>query len=178
MTSRSRWYQRTALLMAAPPAIIENEWAEGGCSLPGENDFDPWGGCLDAQCAWRDFGGLSRQKAFDRFLENPVYYQEDFMFMGGVAFAYYYPVIERFLLETVTVDEPDDREAWILAHGIMMQLQTSRDQIRHLQPRFLELSNFVRNNLQLFTADSDERDRIDQAWSQLESIIEGWQVRP
>jgi hypothetical protein len=66
-------------------------------SLPTEQDFDPWGGDLDAQCAWRNFGGLAIDRAKAKFRENPLLYQEDFMFMGTKAFAYYFPVIEEYL---------------------------------------------------------------------------------
>jgi hypothetical protein len=64
--------------------------------LPTERDFDPWHGNLDAQCAWRHFGGLTLDQAHARFRENPLGYQEDFMFMGPVAFAFYFPVIEDY----------------------------------------------------------------------------------
>ncbi|MEM7010678.1 MAG: hypothetical protein AAF585_04260 [Verrucomicrobiota bacterium] len=63
--------------------------------LPTENDFDPFGGDLDAQCAWKHFGELSLNQAYDIFVSAPNIYQEDFMFMGAVAFDYYFPVIDR-----------------------------------------------------------------------------------
>jgi hypothetical protein len=57
--------------------------------LPTETDFDPYQGDLDAQCAWKNFGGLTLGEAFVKFEESPETYQEDFMFMGGKAFARY-----------------------------------------------------------------------------------------
>ncbi|MBL4884023.1 MAG: hypothetical protein JKY95_05750 [Planctomycetaceae bacterium] len=71
--------------------------------LPVEKDF---GGCLDGQCAWRNFGGLSISQAYELFLTNPVYYEEAFMFMDTRAFEYYLPVIDRYLRE-VSSDEAD-----------------------------------------------------------------------
>ncbi|MBL8820867.1 MAG: hypothetical protein JNL96_20010 [Planctomycetaceae bacterium] len=65
--------------------------------LPTEADFDPYGGDLDAQCAWRNFGGLTLDEATNKFRERPEIYQEDFMFMGGKAFAFYFPVVEAYL---------------------------------------------------------------------------------
>ena len=67
--------------------------------LPSEGDFDPYHGCLDAQCAWRNFGGLDLDSAYRKFCENPSYYQEDFMFMGPAAFTFYFPVVDRYLRE-------------------------------------------------------------------------------
>ncbi|MEM7232007.1 MAG: hypothetical protein AAF517_07535, partial [Planctomycetota bacterium] len=65
--------------------------------LPTQADFDPWDGDLDAGHAWKEFGGLSVDEALAKFLENPGYHQESFMFMGGVAFAFYFPVVDRYL---------------------------------------------------------------------------------
>src|SRR5437016_1967456 len=102
-------------------------------SLPTERDFDPWNGDLDSQSAWRDFGGLTLDEAHAKFRENPLYYQEDFMFMGGKAFAFYFPVVEQHLRDVSTTDCEDDREAWILAHCIRMQFDCDVLQyIRHL----------------------------------------------
>ena len=90
-------------------------------SLPTERDFDPWSGDLDAQCAWRNFGGLTIEQAKAKFCENPLRYQEDFMFMGGKAFAYYFPVVEDYLRSIPDAASEDDHEAWILAHCIRNQ---------------------------------------------------------
>ncbi|MEM9646820.1 MAG: hypothetical protein AAF989_17650, partial [Planctomycetota bacterium] len=75
--------------------------------LPSEHDFDPHQGDLDAQYAWKHFGALTLEEAFRRFRENPEIYQEDFMHMGGRAFAFYFPVLDCFLRETVVL--PDDQ---------------------------------------------------------------------
>ena len=76
-----------------------SEWNDSPEQRPTMADFDPYDGCLDALNAWKNFGGLSRTKAYERFCESPGSFQEDFMFMGGVAFAYYYPVLEQYILE-------------------------------------------------------------------------------
>ncbi len=70
-------------------------------SLPGEVDFDPLGGCLDAQCAWRHFGGKSLREAYDLLSTKPIHFLEDFMWMGPSAFTYYFPVIDGFVREVV-----------------------------------------------------------------------------
>ncbi len=80
--------------MPASKFFDEREWTTDASPLPTERDFNPLSDTTDAKCAWENFGRLSRVKAYERFLEHPLNFQEDFMFMGGVAFAYYYPVIE------------------------------------------------------------------------------------
>lgn len=64
--------------------------------LPSQSDFDPVGCDLDAQSAWQTFGGLGLAEAYAKFLQVPESYQEDFMFMGSRAFAYYFPVVDRY----------------------------------------------------------------------------------
>jgi len=140
--------------------------------LPTEIDFDPYGGDLDALNAWKNFGRLTLEQARQRFEENPLHYQEDFMFMGSRAFVYYFPVIEGFLLSTTECDEWDDRQAWILAHVIRQQLTNdTTGQVTKLAPRMRSLANFVRSNIGLFAVVPDERQRIDDAWAELESEL-------
>lgn len=153
------------------PKIIEREWVAEEAPFPSETDFDPYHGDLDAQCAWKNFGGLTRIEAYERFLENPDYYQEDFMFMGSVAFRFYFPVIERFLLEAAVPDESVDRQAWILAHCIQIQWQTGHSAVRQLAPRILALTRYVRDNLKLYSSDEREQREIDMAWSKLEKAV-------
>jgi hypothetical protein len=40
---------------------------------------------------------LSLPQAYAWFCENPLRYEEDFLFMGGNAFAFLFPVSPRFL---------------------------------------------------------------------------------
>jgi hypothetical protein len=136
--------------------------------LPTERDFDPWSGDLDAQCAWRNFGGLRIDQAEAKFRENPQCYQEDFMFMGGKAFAYYFPVIEDYLRAVPDVVSDDDHESWILAHCIRNQFDRDNlGHVRHLSARVLGLAGFVHNNIRRFGADDEERQRVAEAWTEL-----------
>ena len=136
--------------------------------LPDERDFDPHGGFLDAQWAWKNFGGLTIEAAHLKFRENPLNYQEDFMFMGGKAFVYYYPVIDSYLRDTPEDNDGDDRESWILAHCIKAQfdVDTLAD-VRRLAPRVLELADFVRTHIQRFGSALNEQNHIATAWDEL-----------
>lgn len=53
-------------------------------NLPSERDFDPYGGDLDAQCAWRNFGGLTLEEAIRRFRERPEIYKKILCTWEGV----------------------------------------------------------------------------------------------
>ena len=141
-------------------------------ALPTEEDFDPWGGDLDAQWAWKNFGGLSLDEAKAKFPQKPHVYYEDFMCMGSKAFAFYFPVIETYLLETPVEFDGYDRCAWILAHSIKCQLQgDTKSDVLALLPRIYNLIEFVRQNIARFDDDQTEQSRILQAWSELDDAV-------
>lgn len=137
-------------------------------SLPTQHDFDPWNENLDAQSAWKHFGGLTLDEAQARFQENPMYYQEDFMFMGPKAFAYFFPVIDQYLRNVPDADNFDDHESWILAQCVRMQFEgDDLAPIRPLAPRVLDLADFIRKNIRRFGSDNTERQRVADAWAYL-----------
>ena len=141
--------------------------------LPTERDFDPLSGDADAQRAWEHFGGLTLDEAHAKFRKNPLYYQEDFMFMGGKAFAYYFPVLERHLT-TVPDSNSDgeDHESWILAHCIKMQFcSKTAHHVLHLKQRVFALSAFVLQNIRRFSFDTDGQRRVAAAWAELETHL-------
>jgi hypothetical protein len=141
-------------------------------SLPTQHDFDPWKGNLDAHSAWEHFGGLTLVEAQSRFQENPIYYQEDFMFMGPKAFAYYYPVIDSYLRNVPDADNFDDHESWILAQCVRSQFEgNDLAPIRHLAPRVLDLADFIRTNIRRFGGDDSERQRVGDAWADVAEYV-------
>jgi hypothetical protein len=136
--------------------------------LPTERDFNPWNDPTDAETAWQNFGGLTLDEAYAKFCKQPEYYQEDFMFMGGIAFAYYFPVVDKYIRNAPDTEPFGDHEAWILAK--CMQNQFSGDNlahVRHLKDRVVALANFVHENIDRFGDDDAERDRVSDAWSEL-----------
>jgi len=140
--------------------------------LPTEHDFDPYGGDLDAQWAWKNFGGVSIDSATRMFREKPEWYQEDFMSMGGIAFAYYFPAVETYLLETPETYGGDDRCVWILAHCIRNQFQMkTKSYVLPLVPRIQSLIQFVRKNVGCFEDEESGQARIIDAWTELEAEI-------
>ena len=142
-------------------------------ALPTERDFDPFGGCLDARYAWKMFGGLTLDQARAVFREDPLNRQEDFMFMGGRAFAYYFPVVEDHL-RGVADGSYYDRQARILARCIELQFSNSplEPGVLRLAPRVLALADHVRGHLEGFASDEDERRKIAEAWDETAKTVE------
>ena len=155
--------------------MAENDTTGTADSLPSKADFNPWGpNAPDAECAWGNFGGLSLGDAHMKFRERPEIYQEDFMFMGGKAFAFYFPVIEDFLHDVPDDEsEGDDHQSWILAKCIQNQFEArTAAQVVHLADRVIALSRYVRKHIKRFGCDDAERTRISEAWQELEEHID------
>lgn len=142
--------------------------------LPSQSDFDPFGGDLDAQSAWRTFGGLSLADAYAKFLNVPESYQEDFMFMGSRAFAYYFPVVDLYL-RTVSLapDDLGDCEAAILGSDISYQLNPKHAPFSaELLEEIESLHTFVIQNLHRYTAAPEDRQNILRKWTQVAEAVQ------
>ena len=140
--------------------------------LPSESDFIPHG-TEDEKSAWRNFGGLTVDEARARFAENPLRYQEDFMWMGTNAFLFYFPVLVDHLRRVPDAEHDDDHEAWILSRCIKTQFEPGTlDRLRPLVPAIVELAAFVRENIRRFGCDDEERQRVARAWRDLANHIE------
>lgn len=92
------------------------------------------------------------------------------MFMGSRAFAYYFPVIESHLTGCFDIELCGDREAWILAHGIMLHFEYDDfESIRPLLSRILDLAESVLGNIHAFGRVEAERERVTAVWTELKS---------
>lgn len=157
--------------------MTESDQEQTTGSLPTKNDFNPWGlGALDAEWAWGNFGGLTLTQAHAKFRERPEIYQEAFMFMGGKAFAFYFPVVESYLRDVPEKEnEGDDHEAWILAKCIQNQFDgKTAKHVLHLADRVIMLCHFVRENVRRFGYDEAERTKIAGAWRELEDHVQSF----
>ena len=145
-------------------------------AIPTERDFSPDGGplgeyALDERVAWEHFGGLTLDQARSKFLENPSYYQEDFMWMGGRAFVFYFRVIDEYLRSAPDPINEDNKEAWILAKGIQRQFEVWPITVRPLLECVLELCEYVLSHLHHFAYCEKELVRIEKAWRELRSAV-------
>lgn len=96
------------------------------------------------------------------------------MFMGTDAFLYYFPVIERYILESrVDDDENQEVEAmWILAHCIGQQFEDREVQRNDsLRLSIRQLIDHVRNNLSQYCSERVDQQHVDMAWEELQSKI-------
>lgn len=142
-------------------------------ALPTEPDFDPFGGDLDAQSAWRTFGGLSVADALTLFRENPLHYQEAFMFMGGRAFVFYFPVLDAYLREFRLTGQVDDSLAAIIGSGVATQFHwTDASYLVSIHPAIRALTDYVCSHTELLAADPEEQRRIARDWQAVYSVLD------
>ena len=85
-----------------PSHLDRSHW-----TTPRKKDFSP---CLDGECAWNNLGECIVEEAFAIFCENPMYYSGDYVHMGEVPFAYYFPVIDKFAREGALGEPFDERD--------------------------------------------------------------------
>ena len=141
--------------------------------LPEKVDFFLGETDLDGHRAWRNFGGLTIEEAKLKFKENPLHYQEDFMFMGWNAFVYYFPVIFDYLSDIVPVNDTDDCLAFIIGCGIECQLQSNIKPLSSLQStKIKHLSNIVKSKFTSDILEKYEVQRIQEQWALVDEIIE------
>ena len=139
--------------------------------LPTEQDFDPHAGDLDAQSAWHHFGGLSVAEALAKFREDPLSYQEDFMFMGGRAFVFYFPVLDTYLRE-FRPTECDDSWAAIIGSGVALQMTwPTAHFLLPLHGAIRSLADYVCSHAELLATDPHEQSRIVQNWQPVYSAL-------
>ncbi len=124
---------------------------------------------LDGEYAWRQFGGLTIDEAYDKFCEKPDICQEDFMAMGDAAFAFYFPVIDRYIRQNEPKEE-FDRVAYILAAGISQHVSLKQILVRPLYRQIINLCHFVIDGLK--SADDEKyRDssveQVERVWLEL-----------
>lgn len=139
--------------------------------IPDAKDFADWGdgdlsGDLDALSAFKNFGGLTLDEAKARFAENPLHYQEAFMFMGTNAFIFYFPVLDDYLRHAPDEDNDNDHESWIISQCIESQFRPCAiERLRPLIPKIVDLADFVRANRIRFGGCDEERQRVADAWA-------------
>jgi len=76
-------------------------------NIPTEADWrsEPWD--LDSAYAYDHFFGKDLEEAFDVFVNNVLYYQEDLMFMPLSCFSYYVMAYSDYLLSEASKDDSD-----------------------------------------------------------------------
>ena len=137
----------------------------------------------DGFAAWKNFGGLTIEEAYAKFSASAEVLQEDFMWMGDRAFAFYFPVLDRYVRE-VEAERAFDDQAWVLAHCIAAHVaQGSSEADRaatpagpaaHLENQLASLCDFVLDGLGRAPERADRSRPVHEvasAWNALRAQI-------
>ncbi|MCW1921235.1 hypothetical protein OKA05_01645 [Luteolibacter arcticus] len=101
-------------------------------------------------------------------------YQEDFMFMGPNAFAYYFPVIDGYIREVRGEEPDDDCCAAILGSAVAGQLEEATNPaIRSIASEVLNLAAHVARNAARYTPDERMQKRILREWRKVDEAAAG-----
>lgn len=138
-------------------------------SLPTAADFNAYTDCCDTHHAWEMFGELTLAEAYAKFCQHPAFYQEDFCYMGTTAFAYYLPVIERYVLESGPHGDGDNMQ--MLAYYLGCQFKTPDDNALAIEV-VQRIARHVRRNLSQYDEYPPEQAEIDEAWQSLENRLQ------
>ena len=96
------------------------------------------------------------------------------MWMFTPAFAYYFPVIDKYLREVQCgIAIHNGCEAWILGCCVRMQFQWADG---HKPPPEVvdeigQLSAFVQANVERYTEEPEERERIAESWRSVDEEV-------
>lgn len=76
-------------------------------NIPTETEWrtEPWD--LDIPNAYKHFSGKSLEEAFELFVDNSLFYQEDIMFMPLPCFRFYVMAYANYLLSDQSKDDSD-----------------------------------------------------------------------
>jgi hypothetical protein len=156
-----------ATKMTSPSPEVYS-WPRRSESLPRASDFDHTGCDLDGQEAIRIFCGMPLEQAYNVFMEHPEIHIENFMHMGAKAFAYYFPVIDRYLRETRSNCKLADCNTDILASVIEIRLDDiTLTRSAELLLEIRSLTDFVQAYSSRFSGSKITRKRIRDKWARI-----------
>lgn len=122
-------------------------------TIPSESDWrsEPWG--IDTPCAYENFSGKTLDEAFDLFVKNSLYYQEDIMFMPVLCFRYYIHAYIDYLLSDKSEGDSDGASCFFgIIEGRKNDICTSGDQLRD---RISEVLHYIGARQEWYSADLD-----------------------
>jgi hypothetical protein len=136
--------------------------------VPTEADWrsEPWG--IDTPWAYRHFFGKSSAEAFDLFVENALFYQEDIMFMPLACFNYYVHAYMDYLLSDKSAGDADGASCFfgiveVRCHDICAGGESLRRRVREVLDRLRNGERWYDAQPEIdgqFSARADEATRL------------------
>ena len=108
---------------------------------------------LDAECAYRNFNGKSHAEAAEMFVESPLVYQEDLMWMPLSCFQFYVRAYIEYLKSDKSIDDPDASNSFLPL--VTFRLHQIRRLPDELKTEILDAVRFLGDNQQRYGADTE-----------------------
>ncbi len=144
-------------------------------SLPSREDFVVYGD-LDAIAAWEHFGGKSLDEARSLLDDNFLYYQEDFVFMGPRAFAFYAEAFAAYMEDAVAAGAEDaDHEASMFTNACAAQIELAQHHhdLRPCAQRLADCLHRIAAEVPMKPALAARVRRIEAGCRQLAASVKG-----
>ena len=125
---------------------------------------------LDMRCAWEGFGGKTLDEACAMMREHPSAYEEDFMWMGGPAFKFYFPAFDNYLRSLPVATEVDWTKAFLLAACIQTHFDYHED-MSGLHEQIISLCDYVCAHLTRFDSELELQEEIGARWADLRQQV-------
>lgn len=113
---------------------------------------------LDGRVACEHFLGRSLEQAEALFRENSIYYQGDLMWMGAVAFRYYFPAVVQFVHSEAATDDSD-----FMAHfasTLEFRLEYESPELQPVAEQIADLCRYVVEHWSRFESGSEFYDDV------------------
>jgi hypothetical protein len=126
------------ILLKTPESLFDSM---NTMTIPYESDWrsEPWG--IDTPCAYEHFSGKTLDEAFDLFVKDSLYYQEDIMFMPVLCFRYYVHAYMNYLLSDKSGGDCDGASCFFgLIEVRKDDICTSADKLRN---RISEVLHYI-----------------------------------
>ena len=131
-----------------PASRAEDE--RTGERLPTAEEINPTPGCLDEECACRNFLGRTRREAEELFRDNLLHYSEDLLWMGPRAFEFYVRAAIDYLKSEHARGDCDGVSAF---HGTI-ELRARHDDLPAI-PALIEALGYIIREFDRFGASID-----------------------
>jgi hypothetical protein len=133
-------------------------------TLPSRHDLNPFDD-LDGQYAEEHFYGKSCGEAASLFKENSIYYADDLMWMGPVAFCYYLPALIEYLKSQEAIGDSD---AVNTLYGILThRLEYDRQEINPAIGQIAEAVQYLLMNWSKYDIDAEIYGDLKQDYQRL-----------
>lgn len=141
--------------------------------LPTEREINPHSGCLDGEYAVKMFLGKTLNEAELLFQEDGLSRQEDLIWMGPIAFVFYFRAALSYLKSPISADDSDFASSMtgLLEWRVLGEYEDF-NQIKKARTEMVEFCEHLQSNYDFYDIDlkiyGDLRPRLEKLLDKLQ----------